>query len=112
MLDNPYDLNYADDVLPMMVKYAYDNVNGDTGITFFPMDKIKENWKKWKEDDNISALKWSNRYCANSISVKQRALKFIADEALNAQQLNLLAHMEHNRWVIEKLLMGYRRHYS
>ena len=108
MLDNSYDLKNADDLLPMMVKYTYDNTTNDSYIKSFPKREIMENWKNWNINDNISALKWSNRYCANSIYVKQRSMKFNAGKELEEKQVNLLAHMEHNRWVIEKLLMGYR----
>ena len=108
MLDNSYDLNDADDLLPMMVKYTYDNTTDNTCLELFPEKEIKENWRKWKKDDNISALKWSNRYCANSIYVKQRSVKFKVGEALDEKQIDMLAQIEHNRWVIEKLLMGYR----
>ena len=108
MLDNSYDMNSADDTLPMMVKYVYDNTTDTTYINSFPEKVIKDNWEKWRKEDNISALKWSNRYCANSIYVKQRSFKFNAGETLNENLVELLVHIEHNRWVIEKLLMGYR----
>ena len=108
MLDNSYNLNNADNLLPMMVKYTYDNTTDDTCIKSFPEKEIKANWGKWGKDDNISALKWSNRFCANSIYVKQRSLNFNSGETLNEKQIEMMAHIEHNRWVIEKLLMGYR----
>ena len=108
MLDNAYDLNRADDLLPMMVKYVYDNTTAETAIDSFPSIKMKENWGKWDKDNNISALKWSNRYCANSIYVKQRLVNFNGGEALNEEQIGILATIEHNRWIAEKLLLGFR----
>ena len=108
MLDNSYDLGNANDLLPMMVKYAYDKTTENICLEHFPEKEIKENWEKWGKEDNISALKWSNRYCANSIYVKQRSIKFSSGKALDDKHIEILAHIEHNRWVIEKLLMGYR----
>ena len=108
MLDNAYDLNSADDLLPMMVKYVYDHTTAEATIDAFPSAKMKENWGKWDKDSNISALKWSNRYCANSIYVKQRLVNFNVGEALNEEQVSILAMLEHNRWVAEKLLLGFR----
>jgi hypothetical protein len=117
MLDNCYDLEKADDLLPMMVKYVYDHTRtenkekGEENIVLkeFPEEDIKKNWaKEWKKDDNISALKWSNRYNANTIYIKQRSLDIQPGKELTPEQINLLAPVEHNRWVIEKLLMGYR----
>ena len=108
MLDGYFDLNHTNEWLPMIVKYAYDHTTDHIDIESFPEEKVKENWEKWKKDDNISALKWSNRYCANSIYVKQRSMKFETGKVLNEEQVEIMAQIEHNRWVVEKLLMGYR----
>lgn len=65
------------------------------------------------------ALKWSNLYSAYSLSVKLdilRALRGLeqCDESRDAMPLTdgeaeILACVEHNRWNVEKLLMGYRK---
>ena len=111
MVDKCFEISEADDLLPMMVKYAYDKTKFDEEltITVFDEKQIRENWKNnWKESDNMPALKASNRYAANYIPVKQRSLNIKAGVELNANQINLAARMEHNRWVIEKLLVGFR----
>ena len=111
MLYNAYDLKQADDLLPMMVKYAYDNskFNEVQTLSDFPEEAIRENWvKNWKETDNVAALKASNRYAANFIPVKQRSLGIQEGVALDSRQINLAARIEHNRWVTEKLLVGFR----
>ncbi|MDR1221483.1 MAG: hypothetical protein LBL07_01210 [Tannerella sp.] len=117
MLDHAYDLNRADDLLPMMVKYVYDNTTSDAGMTVdeFDPDIIRENWKDWTKNKetgeqyrNITALKLSNIYNANMSEIKQRSLGIRPGEELSDGQVNLLARVEHNRWNIEKLLMGYR----
>ncbi|MDR2425516.1 MAG: hypothetical protein LBD59_12510 [Prevotellaceae bacterium] len=116
MLDHAYDLKKAESLLPMMVKYAYDNTN--QGKTLEEIEKeeiLVKNWKNnWvdantgKDYKNIIALKFSNIHNANMIGVKSRSLKIEAGQELSYEQINLLARIEHNRWNIEKLLMGYR----
>jgi len=111
MIDKCFEFSEADDLLPMMVKYAYDKTKFDEEqtITDFNTEIIRENWNSnWRENDNIPALKASNRYAANYISIKQRSLGINEGQDLNANQINLAARMEHNRWVTEKLLVGFR----
>ncbi len=65
------------------------------------------------------ALKWSNLYCAYSIPIKQASLRIMRglkpdDSSLDQQPLTeeeiaTMAPVEHNRWNMEKLLMGYRK---
>jgi hypothetical protein len=101
MFDNCYDLNKADDRIPMMVNYVYSK-----GIPAekFPEDEIVALWRKLP-----TALKWSNRYNANAIKMKIRSLGGLeVDKPLDDRQIELMARVEHNRWNIEKLLMGYR----
>jgi hypothetical protein len=110
MVNNSCDLKQTDELLPMMIKYTYDKAGKEqTTIKDFPEDEIQKNWiKGWGGAKNISALKASNRYCANAIRVKQRSLDIKEGVDLNSRQINLAARMEHNRWVIEKLLVGFR----
>jgi hypothetical protein len=109
MLSDSYDLEQVDDLLPMMVKYVYDNTTDEQTILDFPKDVIWHNWiTNWRKTDNISALKASNRYAANFIFVKQRSLGIKEGMEMDSQQINLAAQVEHNRWVIEKLLVGFR----
>jgi len=111
MADKCFEFSQADDLLPMMVKYAYDKTKFDEEqtITDFDETRIRENWKNnWRETDNMPALKASNRYAANYIFVKQRSLDIKEGVELSADQINLAARMEHNRWVTEKLLVGFR----
>jgi hypothetical protein len=93
----------------MMIKYTYDNTTEEQTVRDFPVDAIRRNWlENWRKTDNISTLKASNRFAANFIPVKQRSLDIKEGIDLNPQQVNLAARMEHNRWVVEKLLVGYR----
>jgi len=109
MSANSYDLKQADDLLPMMIKYTYDNTSEEKIIREFPEDIIRKNWiENWRKTDNLSALKASCRYAANFIPVKQRSLGIKEGVDLNSHQIKLAALIEHNRWVTEKLLLGFR----
>jgi len=72
---------------------------------------------RWRE--LTVALKWSNLYAACAIPTKLDTLRAMrglppGDHSLDHQPLSdyeveLLAPVEHNRWNVEKLLMGYRK---
>ena len=65
------------------------------------------------------ALKWSNLYCAYNIPCKLASLRTMRglkpddtshdQDTLSEEEIKILAAVEHNRWNVEKLLMGYRR---
>jgi len=116
MLDNCYDLEKADDLLPMMIKQVYDSTDEKPTevVKTFDSEELRKNWNSWtdkktkQESRNITALKWSNIYHANMVHIKERSLNISKGEELSNEKINLLARIEHNRWNIEKLLMGYR----
>lgn len=65
------------------------------------------------------ALKWSNLYNAYSLRIKlamlrcMRGLKMddnsMDTKPLSDEEVDILARLEHNRWNVEKLLMGFRK---
>lgn len=65
------------------------------------------------------ALKWSNLYCAYNIPCKMASLRAMRglklddtshdQDPLSEEEIQILAAVEHNRWNVEKLLMGFRR---
>ena len=73
--------------------------------------------KEWKK--LTVALKWSNLYCAYNISSKLTSLRAMRhldpkdsshdQDELSSDEINILAKVEHNRWNVEKLLMGFRK---
>ena len=81
-----------------------------------PSDTI---WKEaellWK--DLSVALKWSNLYSSYAIRTKLATLRAMrkneSDDisVLNSKEIGEMAKVEHNRWNVEKLLMGYRKAY-
>lgn len=87
-------------------------------------DVISNNlWSKaeslWCSKKLTVALKWSNLYAAYSFRCKQDSLRALRhldkDDAskdmhkLKPEEVEILAVVEHNRWNVEKLLMGYRK---
>lgn len=108
-----------------LINYLYETANYETykfqGILV--LDAIPEE-KIWEEANtywqNLSvALKWSNLYNSYTMRTKQRILRAmrgldIDDEShdydtLSDYEVEQLAIVEHNRWNVEKLLMGYRK---
>ena len=65
------------------------------------------------------ALKWSNLYSAYAMRVKQEMLRTMRGleiddtshdyDPLSDEEVEVLAKLEHNRWNVEKLLMGFRK---
>jgi hypothetical protein len=103
MLDDACDLEKADDLLPMRVHYIYDYFFSDKTYGKLP-EKIPVSDMKTKWQGIPIALKWSNRFNINMLAIKERSFTLTPD----SYRLDLLAEVEHNRWNIEKLLMGYR----
>ena len=78
-------------------------------------------WKEanafWKEQ--TVAEKWSNLYFAFGISYKLLTLRAMRNldieddrldcETLTQAEIDALSETEHNRWNVERLLMGYRK---
>lgn len=78
----------------------------------------------WKEADQMwkkltVALKWSNLYSSYTIRTKLATLRAMRGldltdkdrdfDSLSKKEIDELARVEHNRWNVEKLLMGYRK---
>lgn len=87
------------------------------------LDAIPNN-KLWDEANRMwnnlyVALKWSNMYCSYSLRTKLATLRAMRGlnlydisrdtEPLTDYEIEELAKVEHNRWNVEKLLMGYRK---
>jgi hypothetical protein len=105
MLDNCLDISEDRDLLPMQINYVYnyyfaEETKGRIPQTIPDIKALEPQWITLE-----TALKWSNRFHANMQEVKLRSL--IPDRAFE-EQLENIAEVEHNRWNIEKLLMGYR----
>lgn len=108
-----------------LINYLYETANYETYKfqSILVLDAIPET-KIWEEANAMwqklsVALKWSNLYNSYTMRTKQRTLRAmrglgIDDESrdydtLSDYEVEQLAIVEHNRWNVEKLLMGYRK---
>lgn len=108
MLDNCHDLDGRSIQMGQSINYVYDFVNTYKSLPHSLPDK-QELKSKWNE---LSvAHQWSNLYNAYSSSFKLRSVEITDPHhiKLSAEQIALLAQVEHNRWNVEKLLLGYRK---
>lgn len=107
MLDNCYDLDKKSLREGQIINYIYDfKYQYGSVPQSCPSDKeLREMW------NNLSvSLQWSNLYSAYSIGPKLRSIGITDGYVkLSDDQISLLAEVEHNRWNIEKLLLGFRK---
>ncbi len=106
MIDKSYSLKNHTNHLAMAFNYLY-NHGPEKLNEISQTDKLEEEWISL-----TPSLKWSNVYLADSIDFKLRAIGLnrdkLKDTPLSEEQINALAYTEHNRWNMEKLLLGYR----
>ena len=129
----PFGMNetvYNDDALyfkrAKLINYLYDtagkyNYEQFEGLLTLNAMPAKEIWDKADELWNglTVALKWSNLYNAYTIDTKRASLRAMrglaADDdsqdfrTLSDREAEAIAETEHNRWNVEKLLMGFRK---
>ena len=108
-----------------LINYLYETANYESykfqGILLLdsiPEDKIWEEANSYWQKLSV-ALKWSNLYNSYTMRTKQRTLRAMRGldidddsrdyDALSDYEVEQLAIVEHNRWNVEKLLMGYRK---
>lgn len=111
----------------MLINYLYNKA--DYANNRFPSFKtledmpVKDIWEEahnlWRDKRLGVALKWSNLYNSYSIRTKQASLRAIRGltsgntshdaDMLSSEEIEEMARVEHNRWNVEKLLMGFRK---
>ena len=108
-----------------LINYLYETANYETykfqGI--LALDSMSES-KIWEEANekwhNLSvSLKWSNLYNSYTIRTRLACLRAMRGlkiddkshdyDTLSEYEVDVMANVEHNRWNVEKLLMGYRK---
>ena len=78
----------------------YQQVNRDNNVI--------ENSRKNKRGKSHAAKLWSNIYNANTLWTKLRSIDYATTGVISKQDIDILARTEHNRWVMEQLLMRFR----
>lgn len=96
MLENCYDLDYDKLELAQWINYSYASLEeGETPQSL---------WRKLP-----IALQWSNLYTAYSKDFKLRSFKKVLRGDVTETDIERLCMVEHNRWCMEKLLLGFRK---
>lgn len=110
MVDDSFALEYYSNHLAMAFNYIYD-------YYFDNLNTLPSSIPTWEELKNDfvkkpTSLQWSNLYLADSVEFKLRSVGLTVEEAkyanLTEDMVDALAKTEHNRWNMEKLLLGYR----
>ena len=107
-----------------LINYLYSTMpssntfQGILTLDAMPEKQILDEADKYWQELSV-ALRWSNLYNAYAMMVKLETLramrKLDIDDAshdydpLSDSEVELLAKVEHNRWNVEKLLMGFRK---
>ncbi len=107
-----------------LINYLYNTMPADNKFQeLLALDAVPEK-QLWKEADKYwkelsVALKWSNLYSAYAIRIKLallRAMRGLKQDdtsrdtwPLSDEEAEIMAKVEHNRWNVEKLLMGFRK---
>lgn len=106
-----------------LVNYLYNNIHNNHFPDLLVLDSMSKQTIFREADKAWCSLsvaeKWSNLYCAYSLRCKLDSLRAmrgleITDDShdqypLSQEEIKEMAAVEHNRWNVEKLLMGYRR---
>ncbi|MDD3036965.1 hypothetical protein [Bacteroides sp.] len=108
MMDNCYDLDRNGMQKGMVIHYIYDFFN-NYGVLPESCPDVKRLEKSWNKLP--VAQRWSNLYSACSIDYKLRSVGWDGKSGieLTSKQIELLSQVEHNRWNVEKLLLGFRK---
>ena len=107
MLDNCYDLDKQSQRKGQIIHYVYNYYDTYGSVPqACPNDvELKKRWNTLPVSHQ-----WSNLYSAFSIGPKLRSLQITGNNIqLTDNQIALLSEVEHNRWNMEKLLLGYRK---
>lgn len=119
MANSQFDLSHRNLEMGILINYYYlrrgaeETYRADHLMT---TEECSQALKAWNEETSISD-QWSSSYCCNSFALKlaQFGVESIGEENMKeiqdtvAQNLETLAYIEHNRWNMEKLLLGYRK---
>lgn len=117
MTDRGYDVHLPLLKMAKNVNYIYNKcsvIKKDDGtwemeyVVEIDEEEKETLWQKLPFNKRMSSL-----YNALTIGVKMRSMGFKEDEwekfyDISQEEIEVLAHVEHNRWCVEELLMGWR----
>ena len=110
MYDCGYDVNMPLVKMAKLLKYFYDCSYGDKGVpTTFLKDEVEEAWNM----EHSMKMRFSNIYNVMTIPTKMHSVGHNREDAdtfyaLNSREIQSLAETEHNRWSVERLILGDR----
>lgn len=107
MMENYYSHDKRCLLRAMAVNYVYDYYyqHGQEPDSIPAIESLKKMWNE------LSAVnRWSNLYNAYSFAIKSRiaGVDFSKTANLDSDMVDMLSRVEHNRWNMEKLLLGFR----
>ncbi len=106
MLDECYDVDDRTLVQARRINYIYNKITPEMTAPQSLEDSVAEHL--WK---NLTTVhRWSNVYNAHSIPTKWRSFGHLDPKQVweDPALVELMAQVEHNRWVVERLIMGFR----
>lgn len=106
MLDECYDIDDSSLLQAKRVNFIYNKIKPEKK-EWVPLDDTQAD-VLWKSLTTV--YRWSNIYNAHSIPTKLRSFGLEEPENLLADKdlLEKMAQVEHDRWVMERLIQGYR----
>lgn len=119
MANSQFDLSHRNLEMGILINYYYLRRGAEETYQaghLMTTEECSQALRAWNEETPISD-QWSSSYCCNSFALKlaQFGVESIGEENMKeiqdtvAQNLETLAYIEHNRWNMEKLLLGYRK---
>ena len=110
MDDCGYDVRLPLLQMAKRLNYFYVCSYGEKGVpTDMPIEDIE---KEWSKIDSFS-IRYSNIYNVMTVASKMRSLGHEEKEwnnfyALTQEEIELLSAVEHNRWSVDRLVLGFR----
>lgn len=116
MLECSYEYDSVENIRAQLVNWVYNSEilksREIESITFAEIEEEIEQY--WDEIKNKLDFKWSSAFNADAFGEKLHSVGSGLNEDVDSQRRKLqqhkdaMAEVEHNRWVVERLMMGYR----
>ncbi len=110
MDDCGYDIGLPLLQMAKRLNYCYACSFGQRGTpTDLPIDEVEAEWRKL----NTFSMRYSNIYNVMTIATKMRSLGHEEKDwsqffALTQEEVEQLSAVEHNRWSVDRLILGFR----